>query len=173
MKLKSHNEPHAQRENGIKKSIFVEKKVCGLHGQGVSDPRDSNPYPLGWLKNGNPPGDLAKAQRCNARSKRTGKPCRQPAMANSKCRLHGGLSTGPRTSEGLARSRKANWKHGEYSQDAKEEMRALRQGLALFLNPGAIFNMTPLELHTHKAALNRLVDKMQRGLLTPYRTTRQ
>jgi len=37
---------------------------------------------------------LNGAKTCGAKSKRTGEPCRQPAMANSKCRLHGGKSTG-------------------------------------------------------------------------------
>ena len=32
--------------------------------------------------------------------------------------MHGGKSTGPRTVEGLERSRKANWKHGYYSAEA-------------------------------------------------------
>jgi hypothetical protein len=35
----------------------------------------------GWLKNGNPTGDLAKAMVCGART-RSGKPCRGPAMKN-------------------------------------------------------------------------------------------
>src|SRR5262245_20034921 len=52
------------------------------------------------------------APRCGARSKRTGKPCRGAAMPNGRCKLHGGKSTGPRTPEGLERSRRANWKHG-------------------------------------------------------------
>ena len=52
------------------------------------------------------------APRCGARSKRTGKPCLAAAMPNGRCTLHGGKSTGPRTPEGLERSRKANWKHG-------------------------------------------------------------
>jgi hypothetical protein len=51
------------------------------------------------------------APRCGARS-RSGQPCNSPAMANGRCRMHGGMSTGPRTPEGLERSRKANWKHG-------------------------------------------------------------
>jgi hypothetical protein len=54
--------------------------------------------------------------RCGARSKRTGKPCRGAAMPNGRCKLHGGKSTGPRTPEGLERSRRANWKHGYYSR---------------------------------------------------------
>src|SRR5262249_9944786 len=40
------------------------------------------------------------APRCGARSKRTGKPCRAAAMANGRCKVHGGKSTGPRTPEG-------------------------------------------------------------------------
>jgi hypothetical protein len=33
--------------------------------------------------------------------------------------MHGGHSTGPRTPEGLQRSRQARWKHGRYSQEAR------------------------------------------------------
>ena len=33
-------------------------------------------------------------RRCGARSKRTGKPCRDAAMPNGRCKLHGGKSTG-------------------------------------------------------------------------------
>lgn len=74
----------------------------------------------GWLKNGNVPGDLSAAPRCGART-RNGKPCRAPAIrGRSRCRLHGGCSTGPRTPDGLARSRRARWIHGRYSQEAKE-----------------------------------------------------
>ena len=68
--------------------------------------------------------ELARATpRCGARSKRTGKPCNAPAMPNGRCRMHGGMSTGPRTPEGLARSRKANWKHGRYSAEAIADRR--------------------------------------------------
>ena len=65
----------------------------------------------GCLKNGNPAGDYLKSPRCGART-RAGCGCRQPAMANGRCRLHGGLSTGPRTPEGLARCRAARLQHG-------------------------------------------------------------
>lgn len=43
-------------------------------------------------------------KRCDAKT-RTGKPCRmRPAsLWNDRCRLHGGLSTGPKTQEGKAR----------------------------------------------------------------------
>jgi hypothetical protein len=42
---------------------------------------------------------------------------------------HGGASTGPRTPKGLARSRRANWKHGLYSAEAKAERRLFREFL--------------------------------------------
>lgn len=72
---------------------------------------------LGWLKNGNPPGDFTKANRCGAKT-RKGIACKAPAMKNGRCRMHGGASTGPRTPEGLEQSRKANWKHGLYSAES-------------------------------------------------------
>jgi hypothetical protein len=31
-------------------------------------------------------------------------------MPNGRCKVHGGKSTGPRTPEGLERSRRANWR---------------------------------------------------------------
>src|SRR5262249_1466859 len=69
------------------------------------------------------------APRCGARSKRTGKPCRGAAMPNGRCKLHGGKSTGPRTPEGLERSRRANWKHGHFSREAKAEGSRLRAAM--------------------------------------------
>ena len=34
------------------------------------------------------------APRCGAHARTTGKPCQSPAMANGRCRMHGGKSTG-------------------------------------------------------------------------------
>ena len=88
----------------------------------------------GWLKNGNPPGDMSKAARCGAKTRRNTK-CLGPAMTNGRCRMHGGLSTGPRTPEGLERSRRARWKHGVYSRETRavlgESRRRWRELLAL------------------------------------------
>ena len=47
-------------------------------------------------------------------------------MANGRCRLHGGKSTGPRTAEGLERMRRAKTKHGLYSAEKLQLMRAVR-----------------------------------------------
>jgi hypothetical protein len=50
-------------------------------------------------------------------------------MPNGRCRMHGGMSTGPRTLEGLAPSRRANWKHGRYSAEAIAERREARAAI--------------------------------------------
>jgi hypothetical protein len=61
------------------------------------------------------------APRCGART-RAGTSCRSPAMGNGRCRLHGGLSTGPTSPEGLARLAQARTEHGGYGA----EMRTFR-----------------------------------------------
>ena len=96
------------------------------------------PHAPGWQRSLR----LAEAApRCGARRKSDGQACRQPGMANGRCRMHGGLSTGPRTPEGLERSRTARWKHGHYSaearatrQEARALLRALQQMLKGFLD---------------------------------------
>jgi hypothetical protein len=108
MNSKTVNEPFVPREEDVKISTNLAFFRTGI------------------LKNGNPPGNPNTAPRCGANSKRTHQPCKQPAMANGRCRLHGGKSTGPRTREGLERSRKANWKHGDYSQQAKADRHNLQ-----------------------------------------------
>jgi hypothetical protein len=47
-------------------------------------------------------------------------------MKNGRCKLHGGKSTGPKTSEGRERIRQAQLKHGRYSKAAKAERRNMR-----------------------------------------------
>ena len=51
---------------------------------------------------------------CGAKT-RSGKPCEKfPLASKRRCRLHGGLSTGPKTLEGRGRIAAANTKHGRY-----------------------------------------------------------
>jgi hypothetical protein len=70
------------------------------------------------------------APRCRAR-RRDGGECQAPAMRNGRCRMHGGLSTGPRTATGLEQSRQARWRHGHYSAQAKAERREARAAVRL------------------------------------------
>jgi hypothetical protein len=87
--------------------------------QGKPEPR------RGWLNNGNQPGDFSNAPRCGAKNRR-GARCQCPAMANGRCRIHGGLSTGPKTAEGIARIRRAVTTHGRYSAAARFERQQFR-----------------------------------------------
>jgi hypothetical protein len=41
--------------------------------------------------------------------------------------MHGGLSTGPRTPAGLARSKRARWKHGRFAAEARHDMEHFRE----------------------------------------------
>ncbi len=49
-------------------------------------------------------------------------------MPNGRCRFHGGASTGPRTPEGLARSKAARRVHGK--RDAAARAQAAVRGTA-------------------------------------------
>ncbi len=85
----------------------------------------------GLLLNGNRRGNPSGSPRCGAKT-RSGKPCQAPAMWSkrtgryTRCRLHGGKSTGPRTLEGLARSKVARLKHGFYSIEKQQQRRGFR-----------------------------------------------
>ena len=46
-----------------------------------------------------------------------------PVRGKKRCRMHGSLSTGPRTPEGLERSRRARWMHGRFSREAMDARR--------------------------------------------------
>ena len=55
-------------------------------------------------------------QRCGAKT-RKGTSCQKPPLTGkARCRLHGGLSTGPKTPEGKARIAAAQRKHGRRSR---------------------------------------------------------
>ena len=81
------------------------------------------------------PGNPQNCQKCGAKTRR-GTACRLPAERNprtgrrTRCRLHGGLSTGPRTPEGLARMAAANTRHGRRTKAAKLVRKELRAKLA-------------------------------------------
>jgi hypothetical protein len=54
--------------------------------------------------------------KCGAWARSVGRPCQAPAMPNGRCKLHGGLSSGPKTEQGRERLRAAlrerwtNWR---------------------------------------------------------------
>jgi len=63
--------------------------------------------------------------QCNALSKRSRQRCKAPAIkGKTKCRFHGGKSTGPRTAEGRARIAKAHTVHGRETRAIRAERSA-------------------------------------------------
>lgn len=67
-------------------------------------------------------------KECGAKAKTHGhQPCRELAMANGRCHLHGGKSTGAKTEEGRYRQKMASWKHGVRSKETRNEAISLRQ----------------------------------------------
>ena len=54
---------------------------------------------------------MHRSRRCHTRT-RSGRPCRSPAMANGRCRTHGGLSPG------APRGNRNALKHGRYAAEA-------------------------------------------------------
>ena len=77
-------------------------------------------------------GGRISCDRCQAISKRTKQQCAAPAsQGKTKCRFHGGASTGPRTPEGRRRCAAAKTTHGFETREARTEralgMRRLRE----------------------------------------------
>ena len=70
-------------------------------------------------------------RRCGAKT-RQGLPCQNPAIKKrSRCKLHGGKSTGPRTAEGKARVAAAHTKHGRRSKAHVEKIKYINAELRL------------------------------------------
>ena len=60
--------------------------------------------------------------QCQAMSKRTKQQCGAPASkGKTKCRFHGGASTGPKTPQGRQRCAEAKTIHGRETRDARTE----------------------------------------------------
>jgi len=70
-------------------------------------------------------GGRIKCRRCKAQSSRTKLQCSKPALkGKAVCGHHGGYSTGPKTKEGKDAIRRAHWKAGESTQEAREKQSA-------------------------------------------------
>lgn len=71
---------------------------------------------------------MSAIAECGAKARTNGmRPCRQPAMKNGPCRLHGGKCTGAKMAESLAKIKLANTKHGFYSAEGIDERRYMRE----------------------------------------------
>lgn len=78
-------------------------------------------------------GGKIVCRRCNAMSKRTKLQCGGPAMqGKTKCKFHGGLSTGPRTEQGKLRCAQAKTIHGDDTRADREVNRLAMKRLRLY-----------------------------------------
>lgn len=64
---------------------------------------------------------MHQSPRCGAHSRRTGRPCRNGAMPNGRCRMHGG------TNKGAPRGEKNGaYHHGLLAAEAVQRRRGVR-----------------------------------------------
>ena len=86
-------------------------------------------------------------KQCGAYARSTGAPCRAKAMANGRCKLHGGMSTGPTTLVGrravgaAARARLCNG-----------GLEKLQEGFQKWLNSGGREHLSRLAKQRHARA---------------------
>ena len=65
-------------------------------------------------------GGRVECRQCNAKSKRSQQRCKAPAIkGKTKCRFHGGRSTGPITPEGKARVAAVHTIHGRETRQKR------------------------------------------------------
>jgi hypothetical protein len=95
-----------------------------------AEPDNQRPAALrrGWLRHGNPPGDFMGRSALRGEEP-SWSALRLPNHAQRPRRLHGGLSTGPRTPEGLEAIRRSRTIHGFYSAASVLERRAGRRAV--------------------------------------------
>jgi hypothetical protein len=71
-----------------------------------------------------------KFPRCQAKCRnQNSELCRNLAMANGRCRMQGGKSTGPKTQKGKNKNKTKNHKHGNYSSEALAEKKELQKAI--------------------------------------------
>ena len=81
---------------------------------------------------------------CGARTRSNSLCAKHPIKGKRRCRLHGGLSTGPKTEAGKARIAEAQLKHGRYvnwrARRAKEKFyyKKIRMVMAQAIEAGLI-----------------------------------
>jgi hypothetical protein len=70
----------------------------------------------------------ANGQICGAYARSTGKPCQAKLLLRgARCRLHGGLSSGPKTREGRQRAleaMRAGWRGLDAAEEAWDQLTA-------------------------------------------------
>ncbi len=82
-----------------------------------------------------------KCSKCGAHARSTGQPCQAKALANGRCRNHGGLSTGPKTFAGrlaIAEATRQRMASGQRKRTLEGFFRWLESGGRAILSTLAI-----------------------------------
>lgn len=88
-------------------------------------------------------GGRIQCCRCAAKSKRTQKQCKAPAMRTKRvCRIHGGKSSGVKTPDGKFKIAMANTKHGQETRTIRKERSTVSGELSLIEDWMYILKMT-------------------------------
>lgn len=98
--------------------------------------------------NGDRTSVWARSKKCGAPKRRTGEPCRAVAMANGRCRIHGGTA--------LKGNAVAAFTHGRYSKYLPTELAAAAER--------ALANHDRLDLTEHVALLEALLVRAVQGV---------
>ncbi len=102
-------------------------------------------------------GGRIRCCRCQAHSKRTKQQCQSPSIkGKTKCRFHGGKSTGPKTLAGKERVAAAKTIHGHETRQIRKERQAGLLRLANLEEP-----MCLLKMMAHPATTFKLSNKAQ------------
>ena len=117
-------------------------------------------------------GGRIQCAQCQAMSKRTGVQCRAPASkGKTKCRFHGGKSTGPKTEQGRQRCAAAKTVHGNETtakrlerSEASARLAVLEMtGYALgFMEGSRTRGPKPKHMDKVEVALQLIVGKLMR-----------
>lgn len=122
------------------------------------------------VKPSKPLFDFKTLPRCGAHARSTGKPCqRAGSLRNGRCKLHGGRSTGAKTSKGRRKARNAGLKHGRESAVARTLKRYLSacvklekadqvlDRISLGLGGVRYVPVLVLDADQHEAAIERVI----------------
>jgi hypothetical protein len=93
---------------------------------------------------------MDRVAKCGAHSRRTGKPCQQPAMPNGRCRLHGGKS--------LAGIAHPGYKDGTYSKFPGLPI-SLKESFEIARNNPELLNLTD-DIALMYSRFSQLIEKI-------------
>jgi hypothetical protein len=99
-------------------------------------------------------GGRITCSRCTAKAKGSQTQCRKPAMqGKTKCRTHGGASTGPKTQAGKDAIRQAHFKHGRETQEVRAARSAKDAEMQALEDIMHVMNMTSAKRTRGRKAL--------------------